>query len=373
MPKAGAIKGYDYVFDVATSRASACRRYNRFCMSEGPDSAKFRRLLLGWYGQNKRDLPWRGASDPYLVWVSEVMLQQTRVAAVLEPYARFLKRFPTLASLAKSEESEVLALWSGLGYYRRPRLMRQAAGRIAEEHCGKLPQTAAELKKLPGFGAYTSAAVASIGFGEPIACVDGNVERVILRLRGWAEGEVSTTTIRAEAQRLLTPRHAGDFNQAMMELGATLCLPRSPLCMVCPVRSLCRTRGEHPVRKRKSMRRRQQTFALMRRAAKPKRGASHEEEILLEQRGASESLMPGLWQLPEIDLARAPTGAPLFTLRHSITNTNYEVAIHALDPLRERALPNAGTKRQWFPVAAISTLALTGLARKALCRAGLLP
>lgn len=336
-------------------------------MNDDLDPLQFRQRLLRWYGKNARDLPWRGASDPYAVWVSEIMLQQTRVVAVLEPYVKFLERFPNIAALARSRESEVLALWSGLGYYRRPRLMRLAAQRVMEDHGGQLPQTSAGLKRLPGFGAYTSAAVASIAFGEAVACVDGNVERVILRLRGWAEDEISPATVRAEAQRLLAPRRAGDFNQAMMELGATLCLPRNPQCAACPVRSLCATQGEHAVGKRKAMQRREQTFALLRRA-----GAAGNEEVLLEQRSASESRMAGMWQLPEIDPLRTEVGEVLFTLRHSITDTNYTVAIHALDPSRKRTLPKTGAERQWFRAYTLPALPLTGLTRKALRRAGLL-
>ena len=151
------------------------------------EARRFRRLLLNWFDENARDLPWRRTRDPYAIWVSEIMLQQTRVAAVIEHYARFMQRFPALPALAEAGEYEVLAFWSGLGYYRRPRMLHRAAQFVTKELEGKLPSTAVELRALPGIGEYTSAAIASIGFGEPVACVDGNVERVLTRVRGWTD------------------------------------------------------------------------------------------------------------------------------------------------------------------------------------------
>src|SRR6266404_2073100 len=151
-----------------------------------PDSTRpaFRRALLGWYDQNRRDLPWRKTRDPYRIWLSEIMLQQTRVAAVLEHYRLFLKRFPDVQTLAAASESAVLAAWSGLGYYRRARMLRQCAQKIMTEHSGHFPETSQALQALPGIGRYTAAAIASIAFAEPVAVVDGNVERVLQRLAG---------------------------------------------------------------------------------------------------------------------------------------------------------------------------------------------
>ncbi len=202
---------------------------------------KFRAQLLAWYDRHARDLPWRESRDPYRVWVSEIMLQQTRVAAVIAHYQEFLRRFPTVEKLARAREASVLAAWSGLGYYRRARMLHAAAKVVVRERCGKFPQRAEELLELPGVGRYTAAAIASIAFGETVAVVDGNVERVLQRFSGqWISGE----DLWLAAERLLDREHAGDFNQAMMELGATVCTPRAPACLTCPVVELCATRGD---------------------------------------------------------------------------------------------------------------------------------
>ena len=184
------------------------------------------------------------------------MLQQTRVAVVVERWQAFMARFPTLASLAQAPEQEVLALWSGLGYYRRARMLHKAAQFVVEHHDGNLPKTAEELRSLPGIGAYTAAAIASIAHGEPVAVVDGNVERVLCRLEGWkaggrAEGGAQLRRkIEELAGELVCPERPGDSNQALMELGATLCTPRNPQCLVCPVANDCKTQGEHPTASR---------------------------------------------------------------------------------------------------------------------------
>ncbi len=201
----------------------------------------FRERLLLWYEANARDLPWRRDRDPYRVWLSEVMLQQTRVAAVVDHYQRFLKRFPTIEKLAAAREASVLAVWSGLGYYRRARMLHAASKKIVTEHSGKFPESSAALRTLPGIGRYTAAAIASIAFDEPIAVVDGNVERVLQRVLGK---RLADEEIWKVAQELITERKPGDSNQAMMELGATVCLPRQPKCLACPVLELCATHGE---------------------------------------------------------------------------------------------------------------------------------
>src|SRR5580658_4648585 len=180
---------------------------------------RMRRRLLKWYDASKRDLPWRASRDPYAIWVSEIMLQQTRVAVVVERYQAFLKRFPTLLSLALATEEEVLALWSGLGYYRRARMLHKAAQFVANHHHGNLPESSVELRTLPGIGAYTAAAIASIAHGEAVAVVDGNVERVLCRLEGWetgsrAGGAAHKRRVEALAARLVDPAQPGDFNQA---------------------------------------------------------------------------------------------------------------------------------------------------------------
>jgi A/G-specific adenine glycosylase len=286
------------------------------------------------------------------------MLQQTRVAAVLEHYARFTARFPTVQALAGAEEAEVLALWSGLGYYRRARMMHRAARAVVDEFGGVFPNTASDLLKLPGIGAYTAAAVASIAFGEPVAVVDGNVERVLTRVaaltQGAKQGASTTTAIRELAGRMLDAEHPSAFNQAMMELGATVCLPRGPLCLQCPVQPVCVTRGEHAVTPRKALVARDAFYSFM----------EKDGLVLLEQRPADASLMAGMWQLPELDAAPVD-GALVCKVKHSITVTNYTVSVFAG---AENYLH--GWVREWVQREKAEELPLTGLARKVLRKVG---
>ena len=338
-----------------------------------PDVAEFRQRLLQWFDQHARDLPWRRSRDPYAIWVSEIMLQQTRVAAVLEHYARFMQRFPDLTTLAAATEDEVLAHWSGLGYYRRARMLHRAAQFVAEQLQGHLPSTAADLRKLPGIGEYTCAAIASIGFGEPVACVDGNVERVVRRIQGWGELHGSSAKVRIEAARFLAPQRPGDFNQAMMELGATVCLPRGPLCLQCPVREMCRTQGEHLIIERRKMRSKELAYALLRRNITSDTTTAVKTEVLLEQRPSSASLMPGMWELPPISAGHPVETKEALTLRHSITDTNYYVTIREFAPEDLNQLLQPKATRIWFSVDELHTLPLTGLTRKALKRLRLWP
>jgi A/G-specific adenine glycosylase len=306
----------------------------------------FRRRLLAWYGQNKRDLPWRKDHNPYHVWLSEIMLQQTRVAAVLEHYRSFLQRFPTIRRLAAAREAAVLAAWSGLGYYRRARMLHVAAKKVMKEHAGKFPTSAEELRELPGIGRYTAAAIASIAFNQPVAVVDGNVERVLERLLGKRlAGEKRWRA----AQKLLDPQRPGDFNQAMMELGATICLPRQPMCLTCPVVQLCATRGERR-RAAKKIRQKKRTIHYTL--------DCRDGSVFLVQRPANASLMPGMWELPEIAGA-AGNGTPCLKLRHSITSTDYTVRV-SREPARK------GIVGAWMPKSRLPVLPLTGLARKIL-------
>jgi len=257
----------------------------QFSVSAAPTLSK---KLLAWFDENRRDLPWRHTRDPYSIWVSEVMLQQTRVAVVLDRYRPFLDCFPTVSALARAAEANVLALWSGLGYYRRARMLHKAAQVVVAECDGQMPTTAASLRKLPGVGAYTSAAIASIAYGEAVAVVDGNVERVVQRIAGLGSESATGQTqldrqIKELAENLLDPDRPGDHNQAMMELGATICLPRNPLCLQCPVSQFCETKGEHPTPQRARMTRQDAAYALALRA-----GAT-ETEILLAQRRLGDS------------------------------------------------------------------------------------
>jgi len=313
------------------------------------------RTLLRWYDQNRRDLPWRRNRDPYPVWVSEIMLQQTRVAAVLDHYARFLRRFPTVKSLAAARESSVLALWSGLGYYHRARRMHRAAKLIARERGGKFPQTAEDWTALPGIGRYTAAAIASISFGEAVAVVDGNVERVLQRLYRQAQGK---ETVWQQADTLLDRKRPGDFNQAMMELGATICTPRTPQCRLCPLNAFCRSRGAEPSRQQAVRKRKAISYALARR----------DSCVLLVQRSADASLMAGMWELPSLAPGLMNGDTPLLELRHSITDTDYRVAVFAVPPDQVHDL---ATNAQWLTPQQCQRLPLTGLARKVLRRLSL--
>jgi A/G-specific adenine glycosylase len=311
----------------------------------------FARCLLAWYDQHARKLPWREDRDPYRVWVSEIMLQQTRVAAVLEHYRRFLKKFPTVRKLAAARESSVLAAWSGLGYYRRARMLHAAAKRVVKEYKGEFPRDSEGLRQLPGIGRYTAAAIASIAYDEPVAVVDGNVERVLERMTGKRLTGEQTWNI---ATRLLDPDRSGDFNQAMMELGATICLPRQPQCLLCPVSEFCSARGELEGKEaRPRQRKRKIFFGLARRNG----------HVLLVQRAKTESLMPGMWELPAL-----PAGARakhLLSLRHSITVTDYQVDVMEVSTAEE-------VRGHWIARSRLASLPLTGLARKILQRAELM-
>jgi A/G-specific adenine glycosylase len=345
-----------------------------------PDQAlEFRRRLGAWYGHHARRMPWRGAVDPYRIWVSEIMLQQTRVAAMTVHYERFLRLFPTIPALARAPEESVLAAWSGLGYYRRARMLHKAAQFLVQELDGVLPKTSAGLLTLPGIGEYTAAAIASIAFGESIAVVDGNVERVLLRVTGRPEDASSAarTLIAREAAALVptiseeaNANAPGDHNQAMMELGATICTPKSPLCLECPVYDLCRTRGEHPTPPRAKQL--SQTVAYL--FETRRRGT--QAEVLLARRDPEASLMPGMYELPPLPVQAVADREPILRVRHSITRTNYYVEIYAAegpsDKALRKAVPIAKSDLYWEPVQRLGQVPLTGLARKAIARLNVL-
>lgn len=311
-------------------------------LAAAPDPHAFRKSLLAWYRRHRRDLPWRRTRDPYAIWVSEIMLQQTRVAAVIEKYEQFLQRFPTVKTLAAAKLDDVLTVWSGLGYYRRARALHQAAQVVVQHLHGKFPDTAAGWRQLPGIGRYTSAAIASIAFNEPVAVVDGNVERVIERLDGTRiEGE----SLWDRANVLLAPETPGDWNQAMMELGATVCLPQAPQCLLCPVYTDCKTRGTLEARPQPRRKRAELWYELIARS----------RQVLLVQRPADHSLMAGMWELP----ATPPSASePIYRLRHAITDTDYAVFV-----VRGK---NRKIKGAWVTHDEAHALALTGLTRKIL-------
>jgi A/G-specific adenine glycosylase len=307
---------------------------------------RWRESLLSWYDRNRRDLPWRNDRNPYRVWISEIMLQQTRVSAVLEHYRRFLQRFPTVQKLAAAREASVLAAWSGLGYYRRARMMHAAAKAIVKQHGGKFPGSLAELRALPGVGPYTAAAISSIAFNVPAAVVDGNVERVLGRACG--DG-LTGKDFWETAQALLCRTRPGDFNQAMMELGATVCQPRQPRCSICPVFHQCATRGTLEAPRRVVRQRRKEICYAFH---------SRNGSVFLVQRPKHASLMPGMWELPEI-AANDAGGPASLTLRHSITVTDCRVRVM-------RGPAWSGSEGRWVQERRVARLPLTGLARKIL-------
>jgi len=313
----------------------------------------FRARLLTWYRANRRPLPWRGTRDAYRVWLSEVMLQQTRAVVAAGRYRAFLAKFPTIGALAQARLPAVLAAWSGLGYYRRARALHAAAGIVMNDFDGRLPQSREELLRLPGIGRYTAAAVASIAYGQPRAVVDGNVQRVLRRLLAIPAG--NSELLWRVAGQLLDPQRPGDFNQAMMELGATTCLPRQPSCPSCPVVDWCITRGRLPSAWRRPQKKKKSVYQLARRRS----------AVWLARRSQHASLMPGMWELPllarspVLNAAAAPL-VPLISLRHSITHTDYRVQVIAVAPGRV-----SGDGR-WVQISRLPAFPLTGLCRKIL-------
>lgn len=264
--------------------------------------ARARRLrvaLLTWYRRERRELPWRGCGDPYRIWVSEVMLQQTTVKVVLPYYAAFLKRFPKLDALAAADEEQVLTLWSGLGYYRRARQLHAGARHVSARHAGRFPSTEAEARAVPGVGPYTAAAVLSIAYGVPLPVVDGNVRRVLARLfvlRGpeWRRDAAYYPL----AARLLARAAPGDWNQALMELGATLCTPRRPACARCPLGDACGARAQSLQDELPEARARRAPVDVRVAAALIERA---DGRVLLVRR-ATGRVLRGLWELPQTTL-----------------------------------------------------------------------
>jgi A/G-specific adenine glycosylase len=248
-------------------------------------------------------------------------------------------------------------------------MMHQAAKVLVHEHHGIFPRTAEALRELPGIGEYTSSAIASIAFGEPVAVVDGNVERVLLRVfPGDGALAPQAKWFRDRAANLLDTQRPGDFNQSMMELGATVCLPQRPLCLHCPVQPFCKTRGEHQAPPPKKMRSRQIAYALSRRDL---RGIT---QVLLQQRPLSASLMPGMWELPEVEMLESDHQRLEITLRHAITVTNYRVHVLRFSEQEARLRwPTQKNPQQWTKSSELSTLPLTGLTRKVLRRLQIMP
>jgi A/G-specific adenine glycosylase len=314
--------------------------------------------LLGWYRAARRDLPWRKTRDPWLILLSEVMLQQTRASVVVPYYERIAGRFPRPADLAPVLEAEFLALWAGLGYYARARNLWKAARAIAG--ADRFPATYEEIRRLPGVGEYTAAAVASIAFGLPHAVLDGNAVRVLSRLvaeRGDVSGAAARARLKQTAETLLDRRRPGDFNQALMELGATVCLPRNPHCLLCPWRGPCQARRDGL----------ENELPLKRRTREPVRQSlvlyliEKGGRVLLRRRGDAEARLAGFWELPEArHLPGVRPGRLLGEFRHSIARHDYAVLVYQAPPVRARA---GWRWRRWSELAAIP---LATAARKAI-------
>ena len=342
-----------------------------------------RRALLSWYRKARRDLPWRRSRDPYQIWVSETMLQQTRVETVIPYYERFLARFPDLHSLATADTDDVLGEWAGLGYYGRARNLQVAARQVVEEWGGEIPDDEEGLRSLKGVGRYTAGAVASIAFDRPAPVVDGNVARVLTRLLGIREDVRSAPVVRRlweEAEALARGRSPGDLTQALMELGATVCTPRSPLCDACPIAAHCRARERGDP----------ETMPLKRPRAKPKRLEA--AAAFLERRGKAlavrrppRGLLGGLWELPggelnakeipEEGLARSMRERvgltlsgieKLGTVRHVFTHRVLHLHVYRARGAAGRVRLAGFDAHRWLPPARLAELPQSALMGKAL-------
>jgi len=313
---------------------------------------------MEWYAHSKRDLPWRRTKDPYIIWISEVMLQQTRVNAALPYFERFIQRFPTVRDLAAAPEPDVLHAWAGLGYYSRARNLREAARRIVA--LGAFPNSYDGLRALPGVGDYTAAAVGSIAFGTPCAAIDGNALRVLSRVTADA-GDIGSPETRqrltAVANSWLDRKHPGDFNQAVMELGAMVCLPPSPRCSECPLAPRCAAHAlgreqQFPVKLRKAEK--QQAHQIL-------YYIERNGHILLWQRAADSDRLAGFWELPgPRELAQISDAEVAGEFRHSIVNTTYYVRVV------RAATPSVPEGLLWMSKASLGNLPLSTTARKAM-------
>ncbi len=323
--------------------------------------SRFSSKLLDWYDQNKRTLPWRGHPDPYAVWVSEIMLQQTRVEAVTPYFERWMQRFPTVDSLAAAPEQDVLSAWEGLGYYARARNLRQAAKMVVEQYGGQLPQEAGELRQLPGIGRYTAGAIASIAFGRDEAALDGNIRRVLARVFNVeqpADSPQGIARLWELAEKHLPKGRAGDYNQALMDLGATICVPANPRCLICPVMKLCEARklgiqDERPVLKAKKL----GPHHIVAAGVIERKG-----RVLLVQR-PSKGLLGGMWEFPNGRVRGVPLrhiqkvlrelyglevecSQPLGVVEHGYSH--FSVSVHAFR-CRPVSVPRMKSF-QWVPV-----------------------
>ncbi len=349
---------------------------------------KVRAPLLRWYDANRRNLPWRRTRDPYAIWISEAMLQQTRVETVIPYWERFLETFPDVESLARADLDDVYASWTGLGYYSRARNLKAAAQTVVDEYDGQLPETAERLRELKGIGRYTAGAVASIAFDQEEPLVDGNVIRVFTRLLGIREDSAARAVVEGlwtVAAELVRGPRPGDLNQALMELGATLCTPRSPDCRVCPIRRHCdaHARGDAeklPIKKTRTKRKPMRAVA-----ARVERGAK-----ILVVRRPEKGLMAGLWELPGGEIDPSEEGKDrvrevllrvlgLTTHEHqTVGSVEHEFTHRSLQLEVFRCVAEKGARvrlegfvaHQWIQPAQLLTRAHAGSTRKALTLLG---
>lgn len=332
-------------------------------------------LLLAWYERVKRPLPWRQDRDAYRIWLSEVMLQQTRVETAIPYYERFLKSFPSVDALARAGEDEVHALWSGLGYYRRARMLSRAAREVVR--AGGFPRTAEGWRQLPGVGPYTAAAVVSIVFAERVVALDGNIERVLARLEAYDENPRTAAGKRfltQAAEPWLDADRPGDSNQALMELGATICLVRSPLCRQCPIAESCVARrqgrvDDYPRRARAVRKEKRSLQAVMVRRS---------DRFLLFRRDSRSKLLAGTWELPWVDSDDANpskslaeryggvwrVGRRIGSIRHTITRRNLVVTVSE-GGLEDGDGVAEGRGARWASLAELDDLPHSSLVRKA--------
>jgi len=343
------------------------------------DPAAVAAALSSWYARARRDLPWRRSPDPYRVWVSEIMLQQTQVERVKEFFVRFVERFPSVESLAAGDERDVLRLWEGLGYYRRARQLHAAARRIVADHGGVFPQTAAALRALPGIGRYTAGAILSIAFDLPAPIVEANSRRVIARLAAHAaplSGSRGEEPIWELATRLVPRRRPGRFNQALMDLGAMVCTPERPLCGSCPLAAHCRARASGRVAEiprrpvRPAVRQVRETAVVVRRSGR----------VLVVRRGPGE-WWEGLWDFPRVpgaarSAARGMVSAKPFvglrcsapvrlgTLSHTVTHHRITLDVVACEAAAAPRRADTGEGRRWVTPAALATLPMPAPARR---------
>ena len=333
-----------------------------------------RRRLLGWFETNKRDLPWRRTSDPYAIWISETMLQQTQVKTVLPYYEKFLKAFPTITALDRAPLRQVLRAWSGLGYYRRAENLKKAASELMRRHGGTMPRDYASLRALPGIGDYTAGAILSIAFQKSYPAVDGNARRVLGRLFNLAEAN----QLRAAAEELVPKAKPGDFNQAVMELGATICLATEPLCLLCPLAACCQVRSGTQISKKLASRKKLKLKAVTWPLAIIRRG----EKILLRRRGKT-GLLAGIWELPggekpgndgilrtlrrhlhEIGpLSVVPLG--IGEIRHSITYRRIRAPIFLFDLAGNDTIDLPASNWRWVAPAALNRYPASSMTLKA--------